>query len=339
MVSEAACSPLGALCRGFIAGSATALDLSAEEYATLIADAQYHRLLPHVSSVLRRRAATPPSVLEQLRTFDRANSENNLRIVAASAQCVQVLQAARIAVVVLKGPLLARELYGDLAIRQCDDVDVLVKRSDAQPACDALIAAGYTPLCDVAIGANRLLRHTHEIAFRSRDGILVELHCDIAQPHYSYHLPVEPWFARAQTTLVAGQEVPFPALEDALVFAVLHGAKHLWLRLDLLLDVAVLAQRVPDKDLVMRQISAAGALRAFAVSCALAARFFGGSQPGAFGPEWPGRPTPEIAALICARQAPSYWQSRRLDLFLRERPRDRVHYITAMGRRLLDKLV
>jgi hypothetical protein len=66
-----------------------------------------------------------------------------LRIAAA-------LEAAGIANVPLKGPLLARALHGDAAMRSSRDIDLLVARADLGPSVDALAPLGWHLDADAA---------------------------------------------------------------------------------------------------------------------------------------------------------------------------------------------
>ncbi len=67
----------------------------------------------------------------------------DLALEALSAQFVERLEAAGIPALVLKGPLQARRLHGDVGYRRSNDVDLLVERVDLATAADALAPLGY----------------------------------------------------------------------------------------------------------------------------------------------------------------------------------------------------
>ncbi|HEY6078301.1 MAG TPA: nucleotidyltransferase family protein, partial [Polyangiaceae bacterium] len=66
---------------------------------------------------------------------------------ALEAELVRVLGVLDpIEAVAFKGPLLTRQIYGDLSERQSADNDLLVSSQDAQSALRALGVDGYRPL-------------------------------------------------------------------------------------------------------------------------------------------------------------------------------------------------
>ncbi len=92
----------------------------------------------------------PPAFVEAVEADLEANRARGLALEALSARFVERLEAAGIAAMVLKGPLLATRLHGDTGFRLSNDVDLLVPGDDLGAAADALGGLGYavepTPL-------------------------------------------------------------------------------------------------------------------------------------------------------------------------------------------------
>ena len=57
-----------------------------------------------------------------------------------------LLENNGVCVIPWKGPILAAAAYGDVALRQFGDLDILVREQDAMRAKDLLLASGYRPL-------------------------------------------------------------------------------------------------------------------------------------------------------------------------------------------------
>ena len=72
-----------------------------------------------------------------------ANRARGLALEALSEQVVARLEEAGIPVLVLKGPLQARRLHGDIGFRHSNDVDLLVSRGDLGTAARLLEGFGY----------------------------------------------------------------------------------------------------------------------------------------------------------------------------------------------------
>lgn len=105
-------------------------------------------------------------------TVTRAHADTALRAMAADA-AIAALDGAGVRWAALKGYDLAHRVYPSLLEREMTDVDVLVQSLDG--AARALIEAGFREVASEA---------THHRCFRSREGVMVELHHDLFDaPH------------------------------------------------------------------------------------------------------------------------------------------------------------
>lgn len=200
--------------------------------------AVYHRVHPRVAA--NSAGVMPEEVRSRIAGAARANAHAALLNLARTREAIQLLESQSVHVIVLKGPLLARELYGDYGLRVAGDIDLLVRESDLPRAARILGDAGYRH--DVAIGERSLRRHRrrqHDIAFVNPDrDALIELHADLAQPHYGYRFDLEKWWAERRSVLVGGTRICVLKPEHGYLFAAIHAAKHRWERLDLVCDLA-----------------------------------------------------------------------------------------------------
>jgi hypothetical protein len=272
--------------------------LNQVEREQLIAFATEHRLIPQVSRILRE-----PDLA-------RANAFRNLQLFAHLADVAAAFEKAGLEYVSIKGPVLAHQLYGDISMRVCEDIDVLVRKKDLARAAQLVRTCGYS----VKEMEQRHFDREHDVACTHEDGTLLELHVSLTQPHYSYEIPLDEWFARSTTEVVSGRRIRTLALEDAALFAIIHATKHAWSRFDFLTEMQAFEQSAVDWDVVETRAQHIGALRAVKVARELASL------------------RPKSAAAKQAWQAMqagglSYWQTRGFDLRVRERWQDRVRYV------------
>lgn len=295
--------------------------------------AQHHRVTPLLMHALQRAAfQIPEHTRRRIEARVREVAHQNLLLFAHTERITAELGAAGINALALKGPVLSHQLYGDLHYRVCSDVDLLVPASDFARAAQLLLRAGYET--DVATDERSLMAHRlrrHDLAFGHADGTLVELHADIAQPHYSYRFQLARWFERAECVMMRGRSVAVPCPAHALVLAVVHGTKHVWSRLDLVADVAAASARPLDEAEVARCLREAGAERAAAVAGELATQLLGRGTRFGGGDREARRIAAKVAARLTGSSEPSYWQIRSFDLAVRERLRDRVRYATRLA--------
>ena len=117
------------------------------DWDALLADLEYQRLVPLLGGrILELAGARAPAA------FASAVSEQTQRSRDAGAllelttlRIATALEAAGVANVPLKGPLLARALHGDPGMRSSRDIDVLVARQDFARAVNALGPLGWRP--------------------------------------------------------------------------------------------------------------------------------------------------------------------------------------------------
>ncbi len=156
---------------------------------------------------------------------------------------LSALAAAGLAAVALKGPLLARRLYGDPALRPSTDLDLLVAPRDLAPAVAALSAAGWRePGGAVQRHLRRNFAHLH---LHGPAGVTLELHFRL-DTGLGVDLPVDDLLARSVVaTTAGGAPARLLAPEDELLFLALHLVRHAFGRLVWGFDLKLLALRQP----------------------------------------------------------------------------------------------
>jgi hypothetical protein len=205
--------------------------------------ALHHRLYPRIQ--FQSLGEMPAAQAVTLRTCTQANAIAALNNLRRTGQVAQLLLDRAIEAIVLKGPLLSQTLYGDVAARVAGDIDLLVPEDALFEACQALLRAGFQPETPITPRSLRKLRrYQHDVAFfHPVDGTTIELHADIAQPHYGYQVDLAAWFRSARTVQAGDVAVKQLDLPHHYLLAGLHASKHRWHRLDLLGDIAAFNRR------------------------------------------------------------------------------------------------
>lgn len=288
--------------------------------------ARAHRVYPRVWA--RYAPRFPEESAIAMRTLVAENSLRALRNIAHTIELVRGLRAAGIPAIVLKGPLLAHDLYGDVALRVAGDVDILVREADFSAAAAVLAGQGFRPETALTPQAlNKLRRRQHDLGFtHPEDNSLIELHADIAQPHYGFQVDLEAWWNRRRDRALAGEQLCTLSPEHAYLLSALHAARHRWHRLDLAGDVAAHLQLGIDRAVIQREAREAWLLRHVDVGEEIAAWLFWEKLPL----RYPARKA--IAQMITTKEF-SRMGGIRFDLALRPRAVEKARYI---ARRLLS---
>jgi hypothetical protein len=257
--------------------------LRAVDWVRLLALAEEHGVEGHLAATLRelQGALVPPEIRQTLADRKRARNFFTLRLTAELFRVLEDFTSAGIGALVVKGPVLAMQAYGDPAIRSYGDLDLLVRQRDIRRATELMSAAGFVPAVPLsAIDAGKI---PGQYLFSKPDSkLIVELHNDHTLRYFPRPLPLEEFFARQIRVRVDARDVPALSVEDELVLICIHGAKHFWERLMWIADVAALVSRQTgiDWERVADSARALGADRMLRAGLRLASDLLKTKLPG-----------------------------------------------------------
>ena len=200
----------------------------------VLTSAYAHGLLPLLHHHLTKVDLVPAHVRSHLKREAVANSQNVLHLVSKQLLIHKLFKEHRIPVAIFKGPLLAQMAYGEISLRQAGDIDLLIARRDFTQARLLLESLGYemTPRLTQAQLASHLNNHC-EIQFMRDEWLtVVDLHWDLAPRSFVFGLKADEVMSRLQSVSLAGTVVQTFGAEDLLLYQAMHGAKHLWRRLE-----------------------------------------------------------------------------------------------------------
>jgi putative nucleotidyltransferase-like protein len=154
----------------------------------------------------------------------RAFSE---RLADELAGVLRDLRELHVDVLPLKGPALALALYGDVALRSSNDLDLLLRLDDF-PRCEALLLdRGFLGLGPPGEHDRRFVRNE----------LLVELHFELASPR-DFPFDIDHIWSRSRPHDFRGQPVRTMSDIDLVLYLCCHGLKHGFSRLIWIMDVA-----------------------------------------------------------------------------------------------------
>ena len=189
----------------------------------------------------------PEEIRQMLLEHHREQVFSTLRMTAELFRLLELFTAKEIPALIVKGPALAMQAYGDPTMRSYGDLDFLVRQRDIRRATESLLAAGYEAAVPLsAIDAGKI--PGQYFFFKTDTKLVVELHNDFTLRYFPRPLPIEEFFARQIRVCIDGHEAPALSVEDELVLICIHGAKHLWERLMWIADVAALVSRQTGID-------------------------------------------------------------------------------------------
>ncbi len=194
--------------------------------------------------------AAPAAALERLRITCRANTVRCLFLAAELHKILELFRTAGIVAIPYKGPVLAEQAYGNLTLRDFDDLDIVLPQRDLQKAHEVMLGLGYRARFPWILSKNSktaLVPGEYNYRDEKRRAV-VELHTELTLRHFPVTPDVDRFAQRLVNVMVAGHDVPTLSPEDLLPVLCVHGSKDFWERISWIADVAELIQRQTDPD-------------------------------------------------------------------------------------------
>jgi hypothetical protein len=294
---------------------------------------------PQLYRALSASAVAPANALQLVQKRYEANARQTLWLTRELLRILAHLEGHGIKTLPYKGPVLAEILYGNVALRQFSDLDVLIHAADVPKTKAALLELGYEPTLDLTQREERAyLNSGYEYAFDSSHGQnLLEIQWQILPRFYSVGFDMDKLFARATSLSLGGRSLPTLCPEDLMLVLCVHAAKHAWVRLSWLCDISELARSV-DWIAIQKYARRLGVQRIVAVTFILANRLLGTAMSNPVSEQI--KEDPELEHLvskilpIITHEAEHDTESIayfRLMTDLRERWRDRFRFLSRLA--------
>lgn len=294
-----------------------------------------------VSPLLYQALAGIPDCVpaEQMRLMEQRYQLNLRKAMLLSSELIRILDhlsGLGIETMPYKGVALAEAVYGDIALRQSGDIDLLIRPQDFSRVREAVRDLGFTQtklFLDEHQGA--YLKSGNECAFDGAAGPnLLEVQWAIQPRFYAIDFDMSGLFSRAVGVSVAGY--PTKTLSDEDLFLVLcaHAAKHVWGRLIWLCDIArFVSWPSLEWTRIHAHARAIGISRILSVSVVAARDLLGAPIPAEASQAAEDRATTELVEEVRRQllseelhnvESLSYF---RLMMRLRERSADRLRFL------------
>lgn len=245
-----------------------------------------HHVLPLVYRALKSAPFLPPEVHAQLRAAHLPIVAHNVRAIALLQRLQQRLEAQGIQLIPVKGPALAMLAYGDVALRQFEDLDLIVRREDLLRAVDLLERDGYALReLSASVDRPRYVATLQNWSLEKPGSPPLDL-----KPVLGSHTLAGP--ASAAFMASTCRRIPIdkkrtlwaPGPEGMLLAVCLDGASEMWFKLSSVADVGALLAENPGLDWNEFLAAAArrGQRRSLLVGAGLAEELLGCDLPRAF---------------------------------------------------------
>jgi hypothetical protein len=240
----------------------------------------WHRIRPLIYRHLSAQPAgrVPVAFLEIMKGYVNELKQRNQQLMNMLHQVAELFEESSLPLLVFKGPTLASDAYGDLSLRECGDLDLLIRADDFPRVKERLTSEGFACLWDQDSSERK--RQLFACEFK-RDGIELDVHWDLAPGWHNYCVDFDQLWDSGQPLAKHHQMARKLQPEDAIEILCMHGARHWWERLRWICDIAELVNSgcIRDWDRVKATATQARCHRSVLLGLKLASELLGATMP------------------------------------------------------------
>lgn len=228
--------------------------------------------------------AVPEAERDSLERFRQRHLVRTLTLSGELHRLATAFEGKAIPFVAFKGPALAIALYGDLARREYNDIDVLVPEPRLDDAEDVLAALGYLSGQGDRAFRRAFLAHLRQHAFARADGdAAIDLHWALSGPHVPFPLKTADVWNDLRRISIGDRDIPTIAGANLALLLAGHGTKEVWKLLKWVSDFALMIDRHRDLDWseIHRRALRQGCGDAILLGCAMTRELLDVAVPGA----------------------------------------------------------
>jgi Uncharacterised nucleotidyltransferase len=220
----------------------------------------------------------PAEWIERVKGACRANALRCLLLTGELIRIVNHLEGNQVKAIPYKGPVLAVQAYGDITLREYEDLDLIICQRDLGKAHEVMLSLGFRPRfpwihSSGYSGATASVIPGEYNYVDDARRIIVELHTELTLRHFPMTPDLEELSQRLVPVSLSGHPVKTFSPEDNLSALCIHGAKDMWERISWVTDISELIQagKGLDWDAVWKRAEALRAERMVSLGLALAA--------------------------------------------------------------------
>lgn len=221
------------------------------DWSMVLDMAEYHGVVPLLYKSLSTVTPdlVPGHVLATLRQKAQVGSLLNQSLAKDLVDLCEAFEVRGVPIIPIKGATLAVLAYGDLALRDFTDLDLLIPRQSLSEARTIILSQGYER--KTTNGESRE-SHSHEgpyhVFIKKRPISRVDLQWVMAHQHFTFWLDRPEFWRSRRPVMLKDKPVPGLSPEMLLIVLCVHGSKHAWELLKWVCDVAELLRSQPNLD-------------------------------------------------------------------------------------------
>ena len=199
--------------------------ISGADWRELHEDAEKHGVASLVYDCLKRLGIAMPSEIEKkLRVAYLRTAETNSLYYHYIDIVFSACEELSIEVIPLKGIYLAKNIYGNIALREMIDIDILVRPEDLEQLDAVVVDRGFTPMQELR---GPLLEEGHNLRYiHAECGLNLEVHWNLMDPADNVSVDIEDLWDRSVEVGSSKGALRNLSIEDLFLHLAVHNANH-----------------------------------------------------------------------------------------------------------------
>jgi hypothetical protein len=210
-----------------------------DDWKGFLDSAYSHGIFPLVHKSLKSIITVPDNIKLYLKSTNFEIARRNMTMMAELLKIMKLLEENGIPALAIKGPVLSQMIYGDVTQRQYADLDILVSENDLYTTTKLLLEHEYQYDHPIQFTKNKaLLRATKDITLsKSSSGIELEMHWRLFSGRLFKKSNIN--LFRDSVHEISLNQQKISTLDDnvLVLYLLLHGSKHMWERLEWIVDI------------------------------------------------------------------------------------------------------
>lgn len=221
-----------------------------------------HKVTPHLLPTLSQfgiKKHMPLACYSALKMHATINSCYVLKMIAEAKRLTTLLANAGIPSLLLKGPALSQQLYGQFAAREPRDLDLLISDTHLKAVHSLILQSGY--VCCVPIEQTLTPKQfkfyqkqkKSFVYYHKKTDQQLELHWRLFDDAQLFPFELSENISSLDQLHIADATIFTLGQDDNLLYLLLHGSHHAWSQLSWVYDIAQLVHRASSLNWIRIQ--------------------------------------------------------------------------------------
>jgi hypothetical protein len=171
--------------------------------------------------------------------------KQNMLMTSELIKIMKLLEEKGIEAISFKGPVLSQMVYGNITLRQYCDLDILVASVDLEKASRILLKSNYKEIYELEEYQKEKLKDVvHDITMINiKNGINIELHWTLSSGEFFIDLEKLDYKSDIKKYELSNSNINIFSNEKLFIYLCIHGYKHLWERIEWLVDIYYMIEK------------------------------------------------------------------------------------------------